>query len=84
VINYFKDPLNKAQTAYDYFSKKSDMLVSPESTKAEIRKAYEETLKKHPEEFKKAGEMWNMCNTIAKRLKMDFFYYIKDWNNDQK
>lgn len=74
-----KDPLNKEETAYDYFKKKSDMDIRPDSDIKKIREAYKKTRERHLDEFQKAGEMWNICNTVAKRLKMDFFYYLKDW-----
>lgn len=79
MIKYMKDPLNKKNTAYDYFKKNSGMDITPGSDIKKIRKAYKEILERHPEEFQKSGEMWGICNTVAKRLKMDFFYYLKDW-----
>lgn len=79
MIKYMKDPLNKENTAYDYFRKNSGMDITLDSDIKEIRKAYTKTLEGHLEEFQKAGEMWDICNTVAKRLKMDFFYYLKDW-----
>ena len=78
-MKYIKDPINKNNTAYDYFTKKSGMKISPESDLKTIRESYRETLVNHPAEFKDAGDMLPICDTVGKRLKMDFFYYLKDW-----
>ncbi|MBC8357467.1 MAG: hypothetical protein H8E54_00770 [Candidatus Aminicenantes bacterium] len=79
MIKYMKDPLNKEETAYDYFKKNSGMEITLHSDIKKIRKAYKETLKRRPEELPKAGEMWDICNTVTKRLKMDFFHYLRDY-----
>jgi hypothetical protein len=76
---YLKDPLDKKETAYDYFKKNSTLNISPDSDRNELRQAYKKSLENRPEETEKTGEMWNICNTVNKRLKMDFFYYIKEW-----
>ncbi len=80
MIKYMKDPFNKEETAYDYFKKNSNINITPGSNIKEINKIYKKILEKYPEEFYKIREMWDICNTIPKRLKMDFFYYIINWN----
>lgn len=79
-MDYMKDPLQKEETAYDYFRKKSGINVSPRSSIRKIKMAYRKTLEKHPEEFEKAGQMLDNCSDVTKRLVVDFLYY-RTWRD---
>lgn len=70
-----KDPLNKEETPYSLFSRLAKEEVTPNTPIREIRKVYMRLLVEYPEDMEAIEEMWKICNTSSKRLKIDFFYY---------
>jgi hypothetical protein len=70
-----KDPLNKEETPYSFFSRLAKEEITPDTPIKKIRKVYMRLLAEYPGDEEVIEEMWKLCNTVSKRLKIDFFYY---------